>query len=149
MILPLRISEGRRRANSCTTPLQIHMVIYIRSPLGLPCSYRGSCARTNLHPEHTETLAVSIPCRTRVTRRTPSTAFPRSQCERETERVPRIRRLDDAVVPEACRCVQRSRLLLNFILERTVLRRIPTNYVSTINFRCLRTFLLRYSCHDL
>lgn len=125
MILPLRIWRDGEEQNSCTMPLQIHMVIYIRNPLGLPCGYRESCARLNLHPEHTETIAVSVPCRTRATRRTTSATFPRSQCERETKCVSRIRRLDNAVVPEACGGVESSRLLLDFILKRTVLRRIP------------------------
>lgn len=80
MILRPRILEGRRRAKQLYYAVaDTHGNIHPKST-GLPCGYRGSCARTNLHPEHTETLAVSIPCRTIATRRTPSTAFPCSQC---------------------------------------------------------------------
>ena len=54
-----------------------------------------------------------------------SVAFSCSQRQRQADRVSSIDGLDDPIVPQTRRSVVGSGLLLDFVLERTVLRWVP------------------------
>lgn len=80
----------------------------------------GNAENPRLHPEHSESLPVSIP-----SVRLSAQPLLLREGQPQTDEVPRIRGSDDAVIPQPCCSVKRCRLLFNLVFEGGMLAWIP------------------------